>query len=103
MFIEAGDQIETFAAGLEEGVLCSHANLLEGFQAVADKCRANDEHPFDSLLGQAGEFEICIRFQPRITAKPGLERHREFFWRDASRAHEGFHSFEALSAIACIV
>ena len=51
VFIQAGDEVKAFSSGLKEGVLCSHADFFNGLKAVADKCRANDEHPFDSLLG----------------------------------------------------
>ncbi len=63
---QAGDKIETFAACLEEGGLCSHADLLNALKAVADEGGADNQHASDFLLGQAGQFQVGVRLEPRL-------------------------------------
>ena len=37
-----------------------HADLLDGFQTVTDKRRADNEHASDALLGQARQFKVSV-------------------------------------------
>ena len=100
MLVHARHKLEAFPSGLGEGFLRPHADLLDGFEAVADKRRADDQHALDALLGQARHLEVSVRLQPRITAQPGLECHGIIFWRHSGGLHEGLHGLEALRAIA---
>ena len=103
MLVHAGNEFKAFTAGLNEGFLCPHADLLDGFQTVTDKRRADNEHASDALLGQARQFKVSVRLQPRVAAQSGLECHGVFFRRDACGLQEGVHSFEALGAVTGVV
>ena len=66
-----------------KSVPAAQADLLQGFQAVRNKRRTDDQQLFDAALRQPGQFKIRVRFQPRIAAQPGLEGYGKFLRRNA--------------------
>ena len=68
MLVHARHKLEAFPSGLGEGFLRPHADLLDGFEAVADKRRADYQHALDALLGQARHLEVSVRLQPRTVS-----------------------------------
>ena len=67
LVVEAGDVVEELAARVQELFFAFACDLLECLETVGDKGGREDEEAFLSLLGEALEFVVGVRRQPRFT------------------------------------
>ena len=54
------------ATGIQENFSAAHSDFFDGFQAIGNEGRADDEQLSDAVLGEADEFLVGIRLQPRL-------------------------------------
>ena len=69
MIVETRDQIEAPATCLEESLPPALADFFDGFQAIRNKGRADDEQPFDAGGAEARQFMLGVRLHPGIAAQ----------------------------------
>lgn len=99
MDVEAGDHGIFFAAGLDKCFPAADFDLFEGFQAVADEGRAENEELFYPLLRHFLQPDIGEGFQPAFT-QAGLEGVAVFAFGYVESLYNLFGGGKALVTIA---
>jgi len=99
VFVEAGDHVETFAAGVEEDFPPLNIDFLEGFKAIGDERGADDEELFNSLGREAFEGFVGVGGEPGVSAETGLEGGEYLVFGDTGVLGECLDGTEALVAI----
>src|SRR4029079_9310559 len=70
--VQAVEQRELLAAGVEEGLAAANAQLLEGFEAIGGETRRCNGHATDAAASVGRERGIGRRLQPFCPAEPRL-------------------------------
>src|SRR5260221_9977559 len=73
MLVHAGNLGELLAAGFQKVFTATYPDFFDRFEAIGNKCRANNQQFSHSGCGELWQFEIGVGFQPRVTAKSRLE------------------------------
>src|SRR5262245_38015690 len=66
LVVEAGDVDEGGATCSGKILGTAHADLLEGFEAVGDEGRGDDQQALFALGGEALVFEVRVRLEPGL-------------------------------------